>query len=257
MKFKYVFLLVILLSLTSNIFAQESSEILCKVIDFETKYPVSFATIRIEDSQSGVIADEDGDFRLPIDFKISNKTIIISSIGFETKKVQLSTLKPNTINSIYLRPRIEALGAVLITGKTKSKTNNLSEEDIVRNAIGKIPTNYPNFPHSYIAYYRDYQLVNNNYYNLNEAILENFDAGFNTSKFLYKDNASALYSYNLNKNFYQDTLLLNSIYGKSKALVYDNSAKLGTDIQNELEILNIHNPIRNYNKSSFSFIYIF
>ena len=257
MKSKYLFFLLVLLSFSSTSFAQKSSDILCKVLDFESKYPVSYATIKFEDIQNGVIADEDGDFRLPLEYKESNRIIIISSIGFETKRVQLSTLKPNTINVIYLKPKIEALGAVLITGKSKSNSKALSEEDIVRNAIGKIPTNYPYFPHSYMAYYRDYQLVNNNYYNLSEAIIENFDAGFNTSKFLYKDNNSALYSYNLNKNFHQDTLLLNSIYGKSKTLVNDNSAKLGTDSQNELEILNIHNPIRNYNKSSFSFIYVF
>ncbi len=238
-----------------NVFAQNSKELLCKVLDTESKYPVSFATIRFENVQKGVIADEEGDFRLPLDYKESNKTIIISSIGFETLKVSVSTLKNGIVNIIYLKPRIETLNAVLINGKTNTK--GLSAENIIRNAIGKIPTNYPYFPHSYMAYYRDYQLVNNNYYNLNEAILESYDAGFNTSKYLYKDNTSALYSNNLNKNFYQDTLLLNSIYGKSKVLDRDNSAKLGTDIQNELEILNIHNPIRNYSKSSFSFIYVF
>lgn len=257
MRLKYLALVTFFLVSALQVSAQDAVEVLCRVLDAENKYPISYATIQYEGVNYGVIADEEGEFRLPIDYKVSNKIIIISSIGFETVRVELSTLKANTINTIYLKPKIEALGEVLITGKTKSNTRDVRVEDIVRNAIGKIPTNYPNFPHSYMAYYRDYQLVNNNYYNLNEAILENFDSGFNTSKYLYKDNASALYSYNLNKSFYQDTLLLNSIYGKSKVLDSDNNAKLGTDIQNELEILNIHNPIRNYNKSSFSFIYIF
>lgn len=256
MKLKYAFFWMILTWFSQIIIAQNSSEILCKLLDFESKYPISYATVKFEGAVNGVIADEEGGFRLPIDVASKYKRILISSIGFETLSVEISALSPNKINTIYLKPRIEALDGVVITAKTNSVDKTLTAEAILKKAISKIATNYPLYPHSYIAYYRDYQLVNNNYYNLNEAILENFDAGFNTNKRLFKDNNTALYSYNLNKEFYQDTLLLASIYGKSKSLDSNNTAKLGTDSQNELELLNIHNPIRNYDKSSFSFIYV-
>ena len=234
--------------------AQNSKEILCKIIDQESKYPVPFATIKIEGSANGVVADEDGDFRLPIEFKELEKTIIISSIGFETLKLHVSSLKNNTINTIYLRPRVEALGAVFIAGKSKTDSKITTGVQIVREAINRIPVNYPNSPHSYIAYYRDYQLVNDNYYNLNESILENFDAGFKTSKYLYSKNLTALYSYNRNENYYIDSLLSQSVYGDSKIINSDESAKFVSKLKNELEILNGHNPIRNYNTVSFSFV---
>ena len=251
---KYLFFTLVFLSFISSNFAQNSTDILCRVIDIQSKDPVSFATIKFEESNSGIIADINGEFRLPLKYVSSNKVIIISSIGFESLVVKANTLKPNTINVIYLTPKIEALDTVLITGKTKNRISTARE--IVQEAIKQIPVNYPLTPHSYIAYYRDYQLVNDNYYNLNESILENFDAGFNTNKYYDKDNKSVLYSYNLNNNYYQDTLLLNSIYGKSKVLASDDSARLGIDSQNELEILNIHNPIRNYDENSFSFVYV-
>ncbi|NRB84348.1 MAG: carboxypeptidase-like regulatory domain-containing protein [Winogradskyella sp.] len=253
----FVYLFVLIAGLFS--YSQNSKEILCKVLDIETKVPVSFATIKFERIQNGVIADEDGEFRLPQDYKVSNKNIVISSIGFETLKVSVITLKDGIVNIIYLKPKVEALSAVLVTGNSKLGENSkgLTAKTIVKNAIGRILTNYPNSAHSYISYYRDYQLIKNNYYNLNEAILESFDAGFDTDKYSNRQNVTALYSYNLNREFYQDSLLLNSIYGKSKSISEGDFAKLGTEIQNELEILNIHNPIRNFNKSSFSFIYIF
>jgi len=256
---KNFFLLLFFLTVVLFSYSQNSKEILCRVLDIETKIPVSFATIKFEGEQNGVIADEDGEFRLPKDYKVSNKNIVISSIGFETLKVSVITLKDGTVNIIYLKPKVEALSTVLVTGNSKSgeKSKGLTAKTIVKNAIGRIPTNYPNSAHSYISYYRDYQLIKNNYYNLNEAILESFDAGFNTDKYSNRQNVTALYSYNLNREFYQDSLLLNSIYGKSKSISEGDFAKLGTEIQNELEILNIHNPIRNYNKSSFSFIYVF
>jgi len=249
MKLKY---LLVLLSFTSIIFAQTPSDILCKVLDIETKYPVSYATIKFEDSQNGVVAGEDGAFRLPADFTMSNKIVIISSIGFETLRLQLSTLKPNIINRILLKPRIESLSEVLITAKKKSI--NLSPEGIIKEAIKRIPNNYPKSSHSYIAYYRDYQLVNDEYYNLNEGILENFDAGFQTNKYRNHENVTALYSYDSNKDFYLDSLLLKSIYNESKVINRDESAKFSTALQNELEILNVHNPIRNFNVPTFSFV---
>jgi len=254
---KFLISLFFVLISMSQVFAQEAKEILCRVIDIESKYPVSYATIKFADVQNGVIADEEGGFRLPADYKTLNKAIIISSIGFATLTINAGTLKDNTINDIYLKPRREELNEVVLKVKTKSTRNSISPETIIKNAVGRIATNYPYYPHSYISYYRDYQLINNSYFNLNEAIMENFDAGFNTSKFKYKDNTSALYSYQLNKNFNQDTLSLNSIYGESKLLDTHKNAKLGTNIQNELELLNLHNPIRNFNKNSFSFIYIF
>ena len=204
---KNFFLLLFFFAVVLFSYSQNSKEILCKVLDIETKIPVSFATIKFEGEQNGVIADEDGEFRLPKDYKVSNKNIVISSIGFETLNVSVITLKDGTVNIIYLKPKVEALSTVLVTGKSKSgeKSKGLTAKTIVKNAIGRIPTNYPNSAHSYISYYRDYQLIKNNYYNLNEAILESFDAGFNTDKYSNRQNVTALYSYNLNREFYIKT----------------------------------------------------
>jgi len=257
MKFKHILSIIILLNFTAYTLAQNTKEVLCKVLDAETKYPVSYATVKFEDIQNGVIADEEGDFRLPLNDTTVDKNIIISSIGFETLTLSVSSLNRNTINSIYLKPKVESLGVVLITGSTNSNNQTSSAKDIIEEAIKKIPVNYPRSPHSYIGYYRDYQLVKNKYYNLNESILETFDAGFQTSKYKYSHNLTALYSYTTNKDFYLDSLLLKSIYNDSKIVNKDESAKFVTALQNELEILNVHNPIRNYNKNSFSFINTF
>jgi hypothetical protein len=240
--------------------AQVTEELFIRVLDLETKQPISFATVRFGDSQRGIVANEDGDFRLPLDFKQQNETIIISSIGFESLTIAIDTFNKGVVNTIYLRAKFEPLEAVIIAGKTNKSGGGsvqLSAEEIIKNAIGRIPTNYPYQPHSTIAYYRDYQIVNDNYYNLNEGILEDFDSGFNTNKYSFENNNTALYLHKLNTNFYQDTLLLKSVYGKSKSLAIDKSAKLGMRLQNELEILNIHNPIRNFKTNSFSFIYVF
>jgi hypothetical protein len=253
MRLKYGICILFFLSL-SLAKAQGAVEYLCRIIDMDDKYPVAFATIQFENKGNGVIADEEGSFRLSATYNKDNTSIIISSIGYESLKIKVNSLDLKRINIIYLKPKIEALNEVIIKANTSLK---LSVNTILNNAIGRLLTNYPDSPHSYVSYYRDYQLIENSYYNLNESILEDFDAGFKTNKIRFKDNKTALYSYGLNKDFYQDSLLLNSIYGKSKILDPEGNALLGTDIQNELEILNIHNPIRNYRVNSFSFVNVF
>ena len=49
-------------------------------------------------------------------------------------------------------------------------------------------------------------------------------------------------------------MLSNSVYNDSKQIA---DGKMGSSIGNELTLLNIHNPIRNYNTGSFSFVYNF
>lgn len=236
---------------------QSANHIFCKVLASDTKEAVSYATVRFQNEKKGVIADEKGEFRLPIQFKVENKKINISAIGFETKEIDISKLLNEKSNLIFLEPKVESLDAVELKWTNNQKREISNPEDIVREAIFSIPKNYPRSHYSIIGYYRDYQLVKDKYFNLNESILESFDSGFHTNKFLDSSNVTALYSYGLNKNFHLDSLLLKSVYGYSKAINRDESALFITAKKNELEILNLHDAIRNYKNRSFSFVDVF
>ena len=103
MKIKYVLTVICLLSFVASSIAQDSKKLLCKILDQESKYPVSYATIKFEDIQNGVIADEEGEFRLPLEYKTSNKTIIISSIGFESLKISINTHYLDTFYNLIFK----------------------------------------------------------------------------------------------------------------------------------------------------------
>ncbi len=229
-------------------------EIFCQVIDLSDKLPVVFATVSIKDKNNGVIADADGYFRLPYKYKTQNDVLIISSIGYESKTIEANSLLDNGPNVIYLKPKIEALSAVTITtkkGQTKKEYENVRE--IVGKAISKMRANFPTKPHSYIGYYRDYQLLQNKYFNLNEGIIEVFDEGFHTNKMLFKNNQSSLYKFKQNSKFPKDTLLTQE-YDNQK-YKYIKDATISSIGGNELSILTVHNAIRNYEYHSFSFVH--
>ncbi|WP_422107247.1 carboxypeptidase-like regulatory domain-containing protein [Winogradskyella sp.] len=244
------------------IFSQNSGQILAKVIDIETSEPVSYATIRIKDSNQGIIADYNGEFRIPLAYR--DAIILITSIGYEAKEILLNELNIKGINIIKIKTQIEALDPVFISSRTKVKGVNfipknliknsrkLSAKDIVLRAISRIPKNLSHQPHSYIGYYRDYQLLDNKFHNLNEAILETFDQGIYTNSLAENTVSTAIYSFNQNEDFTIDPSLTKAYDGITKYIKHSQILPRGG---NEHTILNIHNPIRNYNFSTFSYVY--
>lgn len=243
---------VILFLMLCQTLTAQVEEILCKVIEEGTRYPVAYATIQFENSGNGVIANIEGDFRIPYQYKLDKDTIVISCIGYETKRVELQTLEDRNINVIILKPKIEELEQVVISGKKVQKWE--SGYTLVKKAIANIPNNYPNQSFSSVGYYRDYQIINDDYYNLNEAIVESFDAGFDTDIMMDSYNQNALYKYSENKEFSRDSSLVKAYDGESK---YIENTTLSGQGGNELGILNIHDPIRNFEQLSFSFVYVF
>ena len=248
-RFIWAFMTVLLGSIP--ITAQESSELLFKVVDAQSKEPIAYVTIQFQKSGSGIVGNVDGDFRIPSKFQELEDQLIISSIGYTTKTVKLLNLSFSVIHVIELNPKVEALDEVVIKGNTKVKVED--PVSVVRNAINSIPQNYPTQDFSKVGYFRDYQLINKRYYNLNEAIVESFDAGFDTDVML-SPNESALYFYRENREFLRDSSLLIPYDNEKK---YIKNTTLSGQGGNELGILNVHNPIRNYSHLSFSFVYVF
>lgn len=235
--------------------AQEKTFLSVKAIDSLTNEPISFATIRINNTNRGLIADEEGSFRLPLELQIQKDSLIISAIGYNTKSVNLKTFDNTILNIIKVASKVEVLQTVTIT-KNITKEGGLgfiTAEQIISNAIKNIKINYPKDPFSYLAYYRDYQVFENEYFNLNEGLIEVFDAGFKTNSFLNKENKTALYSYRLNKGFPQN--LGFSIPYDNKRSKYIEDAYIPSIGGNELSILQMHDPIRNYEMKNLAFIY--
>ncbi len=219
-----------------------------KLLDAVTEEPVPFATIRVKGKYKGVISNEDGGFRIPQIFKQYGDTLEISSMGYQETEWRITNLSPEHINILRLNPGVFELNEAIVRAKEKK---GLSAKQIVRRAIRNIPKNYPLDSFSEIGYYRDYQRDEEEYVNLNEAILEVFDQGFDTS-----DSATTkvrLYDYTLNSDFKQDTT-------SSISYDYENYQKTIDDAYlsdyggNEFTILRVHDAIRNYDVNSYSFI---
>jgi hypothetical protein len=262
---KRILILFLFFGFTTSL-SYSQGKISCKVIDAKTKEPVVYATVMLKNINRGTHADFNGNFEIPAKYRTSG-VVKISSIGYRTKEVKLSDLKENQTNIIYLSTSNSSLNEVVVKTSKKKKKKLLAKQ-IVRKAIENILENYPTEPHSYIGYYRDYQQPVGDsyqnavkskepikYVNVHEAIIESFDDGFDSDKLKSKKNQSSLYNYKVNEDFKQDSTLTIPYDNKSKK--YSESVYISPLGGNELNLLDLTNAIRNYDKMSFSFTNVF
>lgn len=118
---KYITTLLLLSSFLS--FGQIESVLL----DAETKTPIPYVNIWIENENTGTTSSETGNFSFPkVD---TDKYLIFSALGYETLRIQVSKIQ----NPVFLTPKIIHLGEVLITprkGKQIKLVGNVSKKGI-------------------------------------------------------------------------------------------------------------------------------
>jgi len=249
---------VLVFFISSFVFGQEEF-IEGKLVDSESDEPVVFATIRLKSKALGVISNMDGSFQIPSEFRTQGDTVRISSMGYASKEILLRSLEPDKVNRISLKPAIEILDEVVVSGKRSPKNNRgngfgLSANEIVIAAIKNIQTNYCRLPYSYVGYYRDYQLNDSLYINLNEALMEVFDRGFGTID--YDATKTRIYEYKRNTDFQIDTVAEKPYDYKNRSKTIDGASMNDFD-GNEFLILRVHDAIRNHRINSFDYVNVF
>ncbi len=241
---------IFLISISAVIHAQEPDFIRGILIDSKTAEPIAFASIRIKDRSLGVISNIDGGFKIPKKYKEYGDIIEISSMGYQNYEVLVSDLTITKPNIIRLVPAVIELEEAIV-GVKRRKKRELNAKQIVQRAIDAIPNNYPEKPYSKVGYYRDYQMENGEYLNLNEAIIEVYDQGFKSI-----DTATTkalIYDYVRNENFKRDTLSDKTYDYRSRTKTIKNAYLSGYG-GNEFIMLKVHDPIRNYRLNTFDFI---
>lgn len=253
-------IIFIFLSSVSS-FAQNRSVFNGRVIDNRTDAPVPFATIRVRNKSIGVIANADGDFSIPQRIEVVGDTVIVSSIGYTTASFPVSIFVAGVVAELRIKPAVTELNEVVVTLKDHKirKKGEPTTNGIIERAIKKIPDNYPQQPFSYLGYYRDYQVRDSTYINLNEAIVQVYDKGFASDD--QRQTEIQLFEYKPNNDFPRDSSM--DVPYDNKPNTYDKmrnkyipNAFLFSYGGNELSILRLHDAIRNFDKPSYSFVNI-
>lgn len=123
------------------------------VKDSLTNKPVPYVNIWVENEMIGTTSGENGEFHFSKG--LSDKFIILSSIGYKTKKVQYK----DNLTTIYLTPDLIQLKEIVVTGDRKSSTVIIGDfkKSIIRHYFAC--SGYPYMIGKYFPYSESYTVT--------------------------------------------------------------------------------------------------
>ena len=167
----FVFIYLILATHLSS--GQDYFKISGRVLDNETKQPLYFASICIAGNRIGTVSNINGNFLLKIPNRFKEDTLYISFMGFTPRKILLTEIHDFYIE-VALEPMYFHVKEVVI--------RSFSPKEIIKQAIAKIPENYPEFPVNFLAFYREDIRENGKYIQFIEAVLGIYKGSYNNKK---------------------------------------------------------------------------
>ena len=181
-----------------------------EVLDEQTKAPLVFATVALEESNISTITNTEGEFLLKVPEGTTSGNVLVSFLGYKTKLIPLNQLKPNK-NRILLDVSVTQLAEVNVTIPK-------SAESLVREALSKKGEKYFNDPTVMTAFYRETIKKRRKNVSLSEAVVNIYKAPYTSSR---KD-AVQLYRARKSTDYSKlDTLALKLQGGPFNALFVD------------------------------------
>ena len=209
MKMRVIILLIIILTISTNTYAQYIEGV---VIDKKTKIPLAGVNLRF--GEKGYVSNKSGEFKI----KRGSGKIFVSHIGYET-----TALSVTPQNSFY---RVELVESI---GKLPEVTVNSNARSIVNQAFMRINQNYPQKLHTYEGFITEYNRFNKKSYIYQlEAFIKIEQEAYNRSK-----SAKVEVLHKKSKTFYNlDTLLFVKWQGTPRIVEYANFVNEKADFIN-------------------------
>jgi hypothetical protein len=179
------------------------------VIDSVTNDPLVFATLAVDGTNIATVTNSEGEFILKVpEFSIEND-LSVSFIGYEKKKLILTSLKPDG-NKLKLKP----ISVNLVEVSVFPTDPNL----LIKAIMGRRNENYMDQSMRNIAFYRETIKKGWNYVSLTEAVVDIYKQPYSSSR---SDQVSLLIGRKSTDYDKVDTLVFKLQGGPLAALMLD------------------------------------
>ncbi|MBN2166151.1 MAG: carboxypeptidase-like regulatory domain-containing protein [Marinilabiliaceae bacterium] len=180
-----------------------------EVVDYQSGEPLTFATLNILGTNIATVCNSEGAFLIKIPNNLTDKSVSVSFIGYNTKEIKVSELKPDK-NKIKLDGITVSLAEVNVFPK--------DPDYLIRAVLEKRNQNYMDIPLIMTSFYRETIKMGRTYVSLSEAVVDVFKQSYSVIKpdfiKLHKARKSADYSK-------LDTLTFKLMGGPYSALMLD------------------------------------
>lgn len=217
---RYYFIIVPFMFLVQIIHGQDFYSVTGRVQDASSGKALNFASIQLISTNISNVTNSEGLFVLKIPANVRADSIMISYLGYKSKRVALKEFGKEPLR-IKLEQSDIALTPITIRPQ--------DAPSIVKMALARIPRNYKLAPVQMTAFYREMIKKGNTYVSINEAVLDINKASYAG----YRADQLAIYkargSYDINRI---DTLLVKFQGGPNSAMDLDivKDPFLGADI---------------------------
>lgn len=176
---RLIWLQILILLIINGVgaFAQQEGTFLIRgrVVDATDGNPVDRANVFIENhSHIGTPTDSQGYFLLRIPGFILDDEIVVSALGFTTREIPIESLRSGDDIVVEMTRMSILLDDVVVTPKTYDL------ERICREAVQRIPKNYPKNTHYISGFYRKVSTDSTQYTGLVEAVIGIRDPGYSS-----------------------------------------------------------------------------
>ena len=190
-----------------------------KVIDKETKEPLTFASIGIKGKSIGTVTNLQGEFDFHIPIEMRNDFLVINMLGYKTFDAPIWSLLDIKPMVIEIEKSTFLLNEVVIS-------DSLTGGEILQIALSRIEQNYPMDPYLMYGFYRDLKKVGGTYISLLEAAVKIYDKDYKEPR---------------NKNKLRESVALQEV---RRSIGYSSRFTSYFDHDNLLEVLLLHNSVR-------------
>lgn len=161
-----------------------------KILDGDSKKPLVFANISLENTNISTVSNAEGDFSLKVPKNIVGGNVVVSFLGYHSTIIPLNQLKENN-NIIGLQTSVIELSEVSLEVPKNA-------EALVRETLRRRGDNYFDDPTIMTAFYRETIKKRRKNVSLSEAVVNIYKSPYNTDRRdaveLYKSRKSTDYS---------------------------------------------------------------
>ncbi len=165
--YKYLLLLLILVTASFSCFSQEKHSLQGRVVDQKTQFPLPFAHIIIKSREIGFVTDEEGLFAFNLNTFDKLDTVVFSYLGYERKAMPVANMPGDTMLKILLTPQPTELEEVVIQA---SPGEDFMPVEFMTKAVAYYNRQKRETPHIARAYYKEKAKIDNKYVFFNESL---------------------------------------------------------------------------------------
>ncbi|MCL1933389.1 MAG: carboxypeptidase-like regulatory domain-containing protein [Candidatus Azobacteroides sp.] len=142
------------------------------VRDAQTKEPVPYVSVGVEETGIGTITNQSGEFILKIPYSDTIRNIQFSHVGYNQQAVPAGLFLNNPVD-IYLQTKMVPLREIIV--------GLVNPQKIIREMLNNRPLNYRNDPVYFTGFYREGVERKNTIISLTEAVFQIYKTGIESS----------------------------------------------------------------------------